>query len=77
MKSQQTLTSEDVDFIKDNEQHFDLVIKHRQHYQRSHDIASKVIKMAEKVTGKPVDYCDSCEDQAHVDVWNAYKKAEK
>lgn len=68
MKSQPKLTPEDIEFIKSNKEHFDLVTKYNKHYQRSHDIASKVIAIHERVIG-PVDYCDECEDKAHGKVW--------
>ena len=72
MKSQQKLTTEEVEFIKANQQHFELVLKANQHFQRSHDIASKVIAIHERLIG-PVDYCNSCEDEAHQKVWDLLK----
>ena len=72
MKSQQKLTTDESEFIKANKQHFDLVLKANQHFQRSHDIASKVIAIHERIIG-PVDYCNSCEDEAHQKVWDLLK----
>ena len=72
MKSQQKLTTEEAEFIKANKQHFDLVLKANQHFQRSHDIASKVIAIHERIIG-PVDYCNSCEDEAHARVLELLK----
>lgn len=68
-----TITKEQTEFIRANEMHFDLVLNHGQHFQLSNDIAAKVSKIHEQITGASIENCTGCITEGYQTVWNAYQ----
>lgn len=69
------MTKQEIEFVKVNEQHFDLVLNSAQHWDASHDIASRVLKIAEQFNeGNPIENCTGCHFKAYQNVWNAYQE---
>lgn len=73
------LIDEQIAFIEANTQHFDLVIKHGQNFQISHDIAKQVIDIANSLPkyskpNAPVTDCTGCITDAYQTVWDIYQQ---
>lgn len=46
--------------------HISLVVDSNQNFNRDHDIAKQVIKIAEVELGHPIDFCSSCVRDAYI-----------
>lgn len=70
------MTKEQIEYLSlpEVKQHFELVIKHKQHFQRSHDIASRVLTIAADVLGHPIDMCANCQQDAYSELQTIYQK---
>jgi len=74
------MTKQQIQFIKDNQVHMDLVLISNQNFQPSHDIAKEVIAIAntlDKYKDNPVTNCTGCIQQAYQDVWNEFLLTQK
>lgn len=67
------MTQEQIKFIEDNADHFDLVIKHNQNFQRSHELTKVVLE----IHGGDISFCSECVREAYVEVWENYLKSKK
>lgn len=55
-------------------QHFELVLKHKQRFQRSHDITKPIIELCADVLGRPIDLCTECVADAMAEIETIYQK---